>query len=85
MMVIEFDGPLQNGGIEGEMGYVFKGNSRTLVSQGKRFLNGETFDHITCDENDFISLLSKYNKQARFTGQTDMRSGLRLYSVRISK
>ena len=85
MMAIEFDGPLQNGGIYGEMAYVFKGNSRSLVSQGIKFLNGETFDHIKCDENDFISLLSKYNKQARFTGQTDVKSGLRLYSVRISK
>ena len=85
MMAVEFDGPLRDGGIYGEMGYVLNGNSRTLVSQGKKFLDGETFEQITCNENDFMGLLSKYNKQARFTGQTDMKSGLILYSVRISK
>lgn len=83
VIAIEFDGPLPNGGIVGEMAYAK--HTRGAIEAGKRFLRGETYHHIKCNESEFNSLLSKYSKQARWTGNTDVISGLRLYQVSISR
>ena len=84
VIAIEFDGPLQNGGIYGEMAY----DKRTrggATAAGIRFLDGETYQHIRCNASEFDSLLSRYSRQARWTGDTDVKSGLRLYQVRITR
>ena len=91
MMAIEFDGPLRNGGIEGEMTFVGRGptrsrNSRSALELGKAFLHGETIHYIDCNnEEDFFALLSRYNRGFRFSDEFDVRSGLPLYSGRITK
>ncbi len=84
VIAIEFDGPLQNGGIYGEMAY----DKRTrggATAAGIRFLDGEAYQHIKCNASEFDSLLSKYSRQARWSGDTDVKSGLRLYQVRITR
>ncbi len=83
VIAIEFDGPLPNGGIVGEMAYAK--HHRGAIEAGKRFLRGETIQHVKCNESEFDSLLSKYSKQARWTGNTDVVSGLNLYQVTIAK
>lgn len=83
VIAIEFDGPLPNGGICGEMAYATR--TRGAIEAGKRFLRDETYHHIRCNESEFNSLLSKYSNQARWTGNTDMMSGLKLYQVSISR
>mmetsp|Transcript_27905 Transcript_27905/g.43130 ORF Transcript_27905/g.43130 Transcript_27905/m.43130 type:complete len:210 (+) Transcript_27905:14-643(+) len=95
MLAIEFDGPLQNGGLYGEMAFVDRDriaravvrqrNCRRATELGIHFLDGEAIHYIDCNESDFFHLLSKYKMQARYTGQIDVKSGLNLYSVRISR
>jgi hypothetical protein len=96
MLAIEFDGPYGNGGIEGEMVFVDNNTSAQAVVRerrchratelGRNFLAGETIQYIDItNESDFFNLLSKYKLQARWEGLIDVKSGLRLYAVRITK
>ena len=96
MMAIEFDGPLRDGGVYGEMVYVDKNasaqafvrkrNCKRAAELGKIFLTGETIQYIdTTSESDFFHLLSKYKKISSSTGLIDVKSGLYMYRVKISK
>ena len=96
MLAIEFDGPHGSGGVEAEMVFVDKEksaqavvrkrNCRRATELGRNFLTGETIQYIdTTSETDFFRLLSRYKVQARWGGNTDVKSGLRLYSAMIAK
>jgi hypothetical protein len=95
MLAIEFDGPYGNGGIEGEMVFVDRDTSAQAVVRrrrcratelGRNFLAGETIQYIDItNEIEFFQILSKYKSQARWEGLSDMKSGLRLYAVRITR
>lgn len=96
MLAIEFDGTHGNGGVYGEMVFADKCASAQAVVRdrgcqratelGRNFLAGETVQYIdTANENDFFSLLSKYESQAKWGGLIDFKSGLRLNIVTIAR
>lgn len=94
MIAIEFDGPLGSGGVYGEMAFVDKTSSvQALVRRrrckaidlGKSFLAGETIHYIQTDPKQFFDLLKRYKRGATTQGLIDLKSGLKLYNVRISK
>ena len=97
MLAVEFDGPYGSGGIVGEMVYVDKDKQAQAVVKrrkcaggakdlGTNFLMGETVKYIeTTDENSFFDLLQKYKRGASTQGLIDMKSGLRLYEVKITR
>ena len=97
MLAVEFDGPYGSGGIVGEMVYVDKDKQAQAVVKrrkcaggakdlGTNFLMGETIEYIeTTDENSFFDLLQKYKRGASTQGLIDMKSGLRLYEVKITR
>lgn len=94
MIAIEFDGPLGSGGVYGEMAFVDKTASvQALVRRrrckatdlGKSFLAGETIHYIQTDPKQFFDLLKRYKRGATTQGLIDLKSGLKLYNVRISR
>ena len=95
MIAIEFDGPYANSGVYGEMVFVDRSTSAQSVVRdrgcqratelGRNFLAGETIQYIDTHEVDFFALLSKYQVQARSQGHIDIKSGLRLYNVAITR
>ena len=93
MLAVEFDGPLANG-FTGEMVYVDKNPKARAVVQGRRcsrakqlglnFLAGETVECIEATSEDaFFSLLSKYKRGSSTRGLIDIKSGLKLFDVRV--
>ena len=95
MLAVEFDGPDGSGGLVGEMVYVDKDKQAVVKRRkcaggakdlGTNFLMGETVKYIeTTDENSFFDLLKKYTRGASTHGLIDMKSGLRLYEVKITR
>jgi hypothetical protein len=94
MFSIEFDGPLPDGGLYGEMAFVDKNPSAQAVAQqrrctstnlGEKFLAGETICYIETNEALFFELLKVYKRGASTQELIDLKSGLKLYNVRISK
>ncbi|CAJ1960400.1 unnamed protein product [Cylindrotheca closterium] len=98
MIAIEFDGPDGGGGICGEMTYVdndkkaqavVKGRGCVQARQlGRNFLSGESIIYYnTSQESVFFDLLMKYKRGASSSGggMIDMKSGLPLFEVTISK
>mmetsp|Transcript_48936 Transcript_48936/g.59016 ORF Transcript_48936/g.59016 Transcript_48936/m.59016 type:complete len:222 (+) Transcript_48936:35-700(+) len=96
MMAIEFDSPHGNGGVNGEMVYADKDRKAQSVVRkrgceratelGRNFLAGETTHYIdTTDEHIFFRLLDTYCQGKSTQGYIDMKSGLKLYNVRIAK
>lgn len=94
MLAVEFDGPFGIGGLLGDMVYADKNPAVKVVWQsrqctakdlGAAFLLGEVVEFIEAkNEQEFESLLSKYKKGASTQGLIDMKSGLKLHSVKIS-
>ncbi|OEU08011.1 hypothetical protein FRACYDRAFT_250231 [Fragilariopsis cylindrus CCMP1102] len=85
MLAVEFDGPYGSGGLVGCCQETQKcaGGAKDL---GTHFLMGETVKYIkTTDENSFFDLLQKYKRGASTQGLIDMKSGLRLYEVKITR
>lgn len=96
MLAVEFDGPFGMGGIAGEMVYVDKHPKAQAVVRGRRmvsakelgrnFLLGETVQYIEAtNESVFFDLLSRYKRHSSTQGLIDMKSGLKLYDVKIAK
>uniref|UniRef100_A0A7S3VG69 Uncharacterized protein n=1 Tax=Chaetoceros debilis TaxID=122233 RepID=A0A7S3VG69_9STRA len=98
MVAVEFNGPCGHGGhgIDGDMVYVDKDPlARSVVQRrgcaratelGSNFLMGETVEYIeTMNEGAFSNLLNKLKRFSSTQGYIDIKSGLPLHSVRISK
>mmetsp|Transcript_23489 Transcript_23489/g.25908 ORF Transcript_23489/g.25908 Transcript_23489/m.25908 type:complete len:96 (-) Transcript_23489:344-631(-) len=95
-MAVEFYGPHATGGVYGEMIYVDRNpkvqavvrghNCQRATELGRNFLAGETIYYIdTTNERAFSSLLEKYQRELSTKGLIDVKSGLKLYTVRIAK
>ena len=96
MLAVEFDGPLGDGGVDGQMVFVDKDPSALTVVRergcqratelGRNFLAGETIHYVdTTDESSFFHLLRRYKQCLSTQGYIDLKSGLKLYDVKIVK
>lgn len=96
MLAVEFDGGHGVGGVFGEMVYVDKNPLAQAVVRergcqratelGRNFLAGETIDYIdTTDADSFFTLLKTYKRGLSTQGYIDIKSGLKLFNVIITK
>ncbi|CAJ1960398.1 unnamed protein product [Cylindrotheca closterium] len=96
MIAIEFDGPVGQGGVCGEMTFVDNDKKAQAVVKGREcaearelgrnFLAGEaTVYYNTSQERVFFDLLQKYKRGASSKGLIDMKSGLPIFDVTIRR
>lgn len=96
MIAIEFDGPFNDTGVMGEMVFVDRDRRAQAVVRdrgcaragelGRNFLTGETIKYIdTTNEDDFFRLLFRYKLNCSTQGYIDIKSGLRLFKIKIPK
>ena len=96
MLAVEFDGGHGVGGVHGQMVYVDKNPLAQAVVRergceratelGRNFLAGETIYYIdTTDEDSFFTLLKMYKRRLSTQGYIDLKSGLKLFNVIITK
>ena len=96
MLAVEFDGSHGAGDVCGEMVYldknplaqavVCKRGCQRATELGTNFLAGETIHYIdTTDEIEFFTLLLRYKRGLSTQGYIDLKSGLKLFNVIITK
>jgi len=98
MVAIEFYGPYSGDGIQGEMVCIDKGNHRNAqailkerkcqkgTELGRFFLLGEKTEYIeVTSDATFFKLLGVYQRTASSKGYVDVKSGLPIHDVKISK